>query len=186
MRTAPLLLVLLIPALPASAEPPLVRGFQRADTLEQRMHERKDVLTAEEEFARKSWHERMLIRYAEGAEKFGGRKLSDTFVVRQFFGWKEIRTDEPDAESVRVAMLLPEALRLRLVAAEPLPKAQRYEASRPLVDALTSKHRALRDLAIACLRALYGTELFYEPDASASERAKAQRAWAREIRKRRR
>ena len=67
-----------------------------------------------------------------------------------------------------------------------LPKALRFEASRPLVDALTSKYRALRDLAIACLRALYGTELFYKPDANASERAKTQRAWAREIRKRRR
>jgi hypothetical protein len=186
MRIGLLLLALLIPALPASAEPPSVHGFQRGDPLEQRMQERRRELLAEEEFARKPWHEKLVIRYAEGAASFDGRKLSDTFVVRQFLGWKEIRNDAPDPESVRVAMLLPEALRLRLVASKPLPKASRFEASRPLVEALTSRYRALRDLAIACLRALYGTELFYEADASASDRVKMQRAWAKEIRKRRR
>ena len=180
-----LLLLLLTLSPDAEAKPPSVRGFDRVDELEKRMRLRHEELTADEEFARKPWHEQLLHRYAEGAESFDGRRLSGSFVVRQIFQWKDLRQDTPPADSLRVAQQLPDALKRRLAASEPLAKSLRCEASRPLVEALTSKYPALRELAVTGLRTLYGTDLFYQSDSPPGARAKAQRAWAKEIRKRR-
>ena len=63
-------------------------------------------------------------------------------------------------------------------------KKERYDASKVLVDALTSEYLHIRRTAIECLKKIYRNEgRFYRADAHKKDRADKQKKWRTFIRK---
>ena len=178
------LLLLTLMAGVVLANPPGRPGFLRMDELEPKLSERLAKLQKAEAFRRKPRLERMIIRFEQGAESFEGKKFSDQkFVDELLVRWADVQKPEEQcqADHVRILSLLPNALRTRYDVV-PIPKKERYAASKVLVKGLRSKHDIIRRISIECLSALYGGRtLMYRHDAQPGMRNERARKWKAEI-----
>ena len=185
---AVLLLSVCVFALPShvEAKPPASPRFMRADDFQKSLEARLKKLQEQEAFEAKPRPERLVILLKRGTKKFGSEKLTGAGVVKEVFAWKELRAAAPGKPAERTAELLPEALHACFGSLNRKSKSamrERYKTSRELVDALMDKHIRIRTIAIDCLSAIYGETRGYKPGASESERKRAQKKWAKAIRR---
>jgi len=180
-------LVLLVA--PAIARPPVAPDFARMAELQIQLTDKLQTIRRKEEFARKPRVERMTLSFERGAAEFEGKKLTGERVAEELFEkWSELPKKEGDAspEVKRVLSLVPQAMKVRYANVVPIPKNNRYQASKVLVAALVHKNFHVRKAAIDALVAIYGRSLLYKPDASPNQRKARQKKWKREIDKLRR
>ena len=187
MRLFGLALLLGVVAAPAAAGPPKITNYARIDNL--RAHYDREIARLQRDvaFRAKPRIERMIIRYGEH-RMLEGKKLTGDYVVMQVFEeWGAIKTASPAKADVKILMLLPEALKANYagIRAVGLNRKERLNASKPLVKALMNDHLYVRQAAIDCLKAIYGTNHLYRADASKRERSKAQKDWGRFIKRKR-
>ena len=176
-------------AVPAFARPPEVPEFARMADLKMRLVDRLQTLRAKEEFARKPRQERMVLSFQREIVEFDGKKLTGELVARELFEkWAKLpkKEGDADAEVKRILALVPQAMKVRYANVVPIPKNNRYQASKVLVAALLHKNFHVRKAAIDSLVAIYGRSLLYKPDASSGQRKARQKKWKREIEKLRR
>ncbi len=181
--TLPLgLLLALLP--PAAAKPPVLPGYARMDDLESDLVANAQRMREEEEFAAKPFAERLILKFQEGAtsyehvKRLDGEDLAEEILEK----WKEAQAEEVGKEVARILAMLPEALRARYDV-NPIPKRERFKASKPLVDALTHKYTPIRQTAIDCLKAIYGQTRLYQPDLPLKKRIDIQKDWKKQIEK---
>jgi len=183
MRTLLLAAVLLGLAAPALARPPQSPPFMRMDDLGPRLADLYQQLRQAELFAQKTRQERMILRFQQGAAEFEHKKLTDrAFVEEILVKWQAVQKPEErcEADHLRILALLSGALRARYNVV-PIPKSERYQASKVLVKGLKSKYDIIRKTAIQCLDAIYGRTLLYRHDASPGQRNERYRKWVKEI-----
>lgn len=179
-RTA---IALVLFAAAAAATPPEVHGFARMAELERRLNEVFAELKAKEDFANKSFEEQLIIKLGERADSWGTvKKLDAETVAERLLAWPAAQMDQAPEDVIRILGLLPPVLKQRFDRI-PVPKAERYQASLPLVKALTHDFLPLRRFAIDCLEKIYNTRNFYWPDLAPAERKKRQREWYSYIRR---
>jgi hypothetical protein len=187
MTTRTLFLLALV-AVPAVARPPSVTPILRMDELEVKLADLHDKLKAEEEFKNKPRVERMILRFDQGAKTFEGKKLTGEMLCNAILkDWKAIQ--QPMAQvapaDAAILALLPGALAKRYKA-PPIPKKERYDASKVLVKLLTANHDTIRKAAIDSLFAIYDKSLLYKHDLPKAARRERQAKWRGEITKLRR
>ena len=181
MRFVGLALLGLVAA-PAAARPPKITNYARIDNLLAHYDRETERLRQEEAFKAKPRIERMIIRYGE-QRTFEGKKLTGDYVVKQVFDeWEAIQKASPTEADVKILMSLPDALKanysgIRAVRVNKVNKKERKNASKPLVKALMNDHLYVRQAAINCLKAIYGTINLYRADAAKRDRARAQKNW---------
>ncbi len=181
MRFVGLALLGLVAA-PAAARPPKIANYARIDNLLAHYDRETERLREEEAFRAKPRIERMIIRYG-GQRTFEGKKLTGDYVVKQVFDeWEAIQKASPTEADVKILMSLPDALKanysgIRAVRVNKVNKKERKNASKPLVKALMNDHLYVRQAAINCLKAIYGTINLYRADATKRDRARAQKNW---------
>ena len=184
-RTTPVLvLALLIPvALPAvaRAKPPVVSGYARMEDLRQRMVARRDMLVKQEEFEKKPRVEKLILNFMRGKPTPEGRKLTGEIVVKEVIKWEPLQRSAPTEESLAVLAQLDDAMRERFALVVPIPKRERYAASKQLVKALTHQYFHIRKAAIESLKAIYGDARFYQPEMSPAKRKQKQKEWQKYI-----
>lgn len=186
--TVRMILFVALLAAPALARPPETPPFMRMDELGPRLVDLAARLNKAELFEKKIRQERMILTFQEGAKRFEGKKLTDKgFVEEILVKWQAVQKAEEQcaADALRILLLLPGALKARYNIV-PIPKAERYQASKILVKALKSKHDIIRKTAIQCLDAIYGRTLLYKHDAPPAHRIERYRKWLKEIDKLRR
>ncbi|MHC4547187.1 MAG: hypothetical protein ACYTEZ_00285 [Planctomycetota bacterium] len=178
MRKTVLLLVLVAAA---RAEPPESRHYVRMDDLHLRLADRQAELRAQEEFAKKSREEKILISFDRGDKKFEKLRLSGESVVKTILDWSEVEKDSPTEETLRVLEELGNVLEKKYARVVDIPKRERHRASLPLVEALTDKRFHVRHAAIEALKKIYRTPNghFYQPDADPKQRKEKQKVWKR-------
>ena len=176
-------LLALLPALAAFAKPPEVAGYARMDELRQRMVARKDQLAEIEEFERKPRVEKLIILFKRGTPKTpDGKKLTGEFLLKEVFKWEPLLKVDPSPEALAILNQLPEAMRERYARVVPIPKRNRYAASKQLVLALNDDYIHFRKAAIESLFAIYADRKFYQPEMAPSKRKAKQKEWSRYIR----
>lgn len=177
MRTAVAILLL---ALAAEALPPLSPGFVRLKELRRQIDARAEELLEQEAFDRKPREERMLLTFRKLGE-FEGKALAAREVVEACLRWDAVDRPVPTEAGQRVLALLPLVLEERC--GGPKDQKERRQASIPLLKALDSDSRPIREAAIASLRRLYNPPRVdrYDPAQSAKDRAQAIRAWKRTV-----
>ena len=185
---AVLLLSVCVFALPShvEAKPPASPDFMRTDAFKKALEARLKKLQEQEEFDAKPRPEQLVLLLKRGTKRLGSEKLTGAGVIKEVFGWKELRAAALGKPAERTAELLPEALHACYGSLDRKSKSaarERYKASRELVDALTDKHLRIRTIAIACLSAVYGETRGYKPGAPESERKRIQKKWAKAIRR---
>jgi len=181
-RLAPVLALLLALLPPASAKPPVLPGYARMDDLESDLVSAAQRMREEEEFAAKPFAERLILKFQERATSYEHMKRLDgeDLVEEILEKWKEAQAEEVDKEVVRILAMLPEALKARYDV-NPIPKRERFKASKPLVDALTHRYTPIRQAAIDCLKAIYGQTRLYQPDLPPKKRMDIQKDWKKQI-----
>ncbi|MHC4959520.1 MAG: hypothetical protein ACYTGN_14230 [Planctomycetota bacterium] len=187
MTTRTLILLALV-ALPAAARPPTVTTILRMDELEVKLADLHDQLKAEEEFKNKPREERMILRFEQGAKTFEGKKLTGEMVCTAVLkDWKAVQKAlaELTPAEAEILALLPGALGKRYKA-PPIPKKERFAASKVLVKLLTAKQDTIRKAAIDSLFAIYDKSLLYKHDLPPAARRERQSKWSNEIKKLRR
>lgn len=168
---APLLLL----ALAAAAQPPVVTDFVRMRKFKDNIASRIMQLKAEEDFASKPFEEKMLLAFEKGDnKKFTGKLV----VMTCFVNWADVQQAEPTEAGKRVLAKLPEALYKRYGEAIDIPK-DRKEMSKFLLDALDSDFLHIRAAALESLKKVYRTQsdMMYVPDMTKKERVDSIRAW---------
>ncbi len=179
----PLLLLVAMP-LAAEAKPPVVPGYARMDDLENDLASAAQRMREEEEFAAKPFAERLILRFQAGATSYEDvKRLDGEDLVEQILEkWKEAQAEEVDKEVIRILALLPEALKARYDV-NPIPKRERFKASKLLVEALVHRYTPIRQAAIDCLKALYGQTRLYQPDLPLKRRMDIKKDWQKLIEK---
>ena len=179
MRLFGLALFLSLVAAPVAARPPKITNYARIDNLLAHYDRETARLRREAEFRAKPRIERMIIRYRQ-QRTFEGKKLAGDYVVKQVFDdWDAIQKTSPTEADVKILMQLPQALKANYsgIRAVGVNRKERLNASKPLVKALTHDRLHMRQAAIDCLKAIYGTINLYRADASEADRKKAKRSW---------
>ncbi len=178
-----MLLLTILFAAPALARPPATPPYMRMDDLGPKLADLNAKLRKAELFASKIRQERMILRFERGDEEFENKKFSDrSFVEEILVKWQAVQKPEEECEAdhLRILALLPRALKARYDIF-PVPKAERYQASKVLVKALKIKHFVIRRAAILCLDAIYRRTLMYRADAPSGQRNDRYRKWLKEI-----
>ena len=162
--------------------------FLRMHDLEQQLSKLHSDLIKAEEFTKKPRQERMILRFQARAKEFEGKKFNDrAFAEEILIRWDAVQKIEAecDANDLRILRLMPDALRARYNEV-PIPKAERYQASKVVLKLLKSKYLHLRKVGIDCLDAVYGHTLAYRADASPGMRSQRYQRWRRELDNRKR
>ena len=174
-----LALLLGLVAAPAAARPPKITNYARIDNLLAHYDRETARLQREVEFGAKPRIERMIIRYGD-QRMFEGRKLTGDYVVKQVFEeWDAIQKASPTEADVKILMKLPQALKANYsgIRAVGVNRKERLNASKPLVKALAHDRLHMRQAAIDCLKAIYGTINLYRADANEKERKARKKSW---------
>ena len=184
MRT---LFALLLASTFVAAKPPTVEGYVRLDAFRKQLSERIKKLKEEEAFNEKPFPEQLLIKWEAGETSFGKiRKLTGDKVIEEIFKWDELQATEPTKAAKRVMELLPQVMSAKygqIVKMNKTFKNERYKTTAELVDHLVKPPAHVRQLAIVCLEAAYGTRLRYVANDPKSTRMKRQKAWDSHIKK---
>jgi hypothetical protein len=171
----------------ADARPPKIRNYARIDVLLTKFNEAAVQQAEMERFLKKPRMERMILSFAFQWKEFEKKPLTGEIVVKEVFkSWNEFHKSKPDAEATRIAELLPPALMANYSAmkAASVDKDERHKASLTLIDALNDKQHHVRNLAIKCLKQIYGTSNQYSATASSRDRRKSQASWKKLIKRR--
>jgi hypothetical protein len=139
-----------------------------------------------EDFASKPFPEQILMKWDEGAAKFGGKKVTAKEVMEQIFKWDEMTAAEPSEAALRVIELLPQVMGRKYGQVRQLSRAfknDRYHATKDLVAQLVKPPVHARKLAVDSLYAVYTTRRQYVATDPKSVRLKRQKAWATYIKK---
>ena len=168
------------------AKPPYIQDFSRMEELTRKLNDVFTELREKEEFLSKPLQERIVIKFQQGAPSYEHlTKLTGEAVVKEIFkNWDAIEQDPPTEEVKRVLAMLPDVLKKQYNIV-PIPKRERFNASKPLVAALTHDAFHVRQAAIDCLRAIYGESRLYQADLPAPLRSKRKKEWERFIKKKR-
>lgn len=159
----------------ADADPPQSPHFARANVLAERLAERLAELRKKAEFDAKPRAEKLLIRFAEGAETFDGETLTGSLVIEEV-----MKAGAAEGDRLRVDLVVAFKKRYGFIFSKSkLLKKQRHQAGRLLIDALMHKEPEIRRLAIDCLFAMYADRHGYQHDAPEAERRRRQREWRR-------
>ena len=155
------------------------------DELGPRLADLASTLNKAELFKKKIRQDRMILTFEQGAKKFEGKKFADKgFVEEILVKWPAVQPAEKKCseEALRILALLKGSLKARYNLV-PIPKSERYQASKILVKALKSKHDIIRRTAIECLYEIYGRTLLYRHNAPPGHRKERYRKWLKEIEK---
>ena len=160
------------------AKPPASEGFVRFV-----------MLKKAEEFKKKPFPEKLLIRWSEGESSFESvRKLNGEAVVKAIFEWDDLTGEARTEAGERVAELLPEVLKEKYGEATRLNTAfrrDRYKVGRELVDQLVKPPLHVRELAIECLKMTYnGGRRGYVAEDAKPRRIKRQKEWLDYVKRR--
>jgi len=138
-------------------------------------------LKEQEAFNSKPREERMLLTYWK-QDTFEGEEIDARDVIEACFAWEEVNREKPTEAATRVLRVLPHVLAQRCGGPN-LDRKERRQASVPLLKALDSDAKAVREAAIESLRKLYDAPRVdrYDPAQSARERSSAVRAWKRTV-----
>lgn len=184
----------LLLAAAAWARPPESKGFLRGEELRAELEARYKALKAQEEFERKPLEEKLaiLLERADPKERpsrFERIEIVPSKVTKKILEWEELHTDTPSESARNTLAVLHEALRKRY--GDPtvveFDRSERYKASLPLVDELTSEYLWLRTACFDILRTIYRNPggLLYKPDAAEKARKEKKKEWQNYIRKER-
>ena len=188
-----ILLPILLAAAAAAARPPKAPAFARHDSLHFKLAEQFQKLEAKEQFEAKPRMEKIILLFqdAKGDEPqyFGKDKekiklVGDDVAKEVLEEWKAIQVprEKVSEEDIRILWLLIPAMQARYGRGGDIDKKERYDASKVLVDALTSDYLHIRSVAIECLKQIYRNEgRFYRADAPKKDRIDKQKKWRRFI-----
>ena len=172
----------------ASAKPPASDGFVRIDAFSRALAGRFQTLKKAEDFEKKPMPEKLLIKYGEGEKSFGSvKRLTGAAVIEAIFEWDEFIGETKSEAADRVIKLLPEVVKNyygNAVKRNPAFKNDRYKASKVLVDQLVKPPLHVRELAIECLKNMYGARRGYVAEDSKSKRKRRQSEWSSYIKQR--
>jgi hypothetical protein len=170
---------LLLLALVAAAQPPVVPDFVRMKAFRDEVLTRLAQLKADEEFASKPPEEKMLLAFLNGDKKFGNELLTGKLVVTTcLMKWADVQRAEPTEAGKRVLAKLPEVLSKRYGEAIDVPK-DRKDVSKFLLDALDSDFIHVRAAALESLMKMYrtGQAFMYVADMNKKARAEPIKTW---------
>ena len=175
-------------AVVASAKPPVSEDFKRIDAFNRELASRFQKFKEAEEFKQKPLPEKLIIKWNDGEKSFGGvKKLTGETVIKAVFEWDELGSEKKSEAVDRVLILLPDVIKARYGQAVRLNsafKTDRYKASRVLVDQLVKPPLHVRELAIECLKNMYGARRGYVAEDSKSKRQRRQKEWSSYIKQR--
>ncbi len=179
---APVLLL----ALTAAAQPPVIPDFVRMKKLKDEIASRIAQLKAEEDFASKPDQEKMLLAYERGDKKFGNQQLTGVLVVKTcLVSWADVQQAQPTEAAKRVLAKLPEVFHERYARWVEIPR-DRKDVSKFLLDELDSDFLHVRAAAFASLQKIYkmtNTGLMYVPDMNKKDRQDAIKNWRNFVKK---
>ncbi len=122
--------------------------------------------------------ERLIVAWESRSRFFEGKKLEAELAVREIFErWKRVRMWMPDKKDRELLERVPGIVEAYFKETE--RRGELGPAARVLVEALTAHYRHLREAAIGCLRAMYGTDHGYSSDATRAQREKNAEFWHR-------
>lgn len=191
MRTG---LMILLVASVVAARPPKARGFTREDNLHFRLAEKLQKLEAKEQFEAKPRIEKIIILFQNlkpndspyfGKDKDRIKLVGDVVATEVIEKWKDVQVprEKVSEENLRILNLLIPAMQARYGRGLDVDKKERYDASKVLVDALTSDYLHIRTVAIDCLKVIYRNQgRFYQPNAPKKDRIDKQKRWRKFIR----
>ncbi len=179
-----LLAPLLLLAMVADAQPPVVRDFRRLRKLRDDIASQYASLKGQEEYALKPREEKMLIAFGKGEKKFEGKTLDGETVVATILKWDQVLQDPPTEAGKRVLADLPNVLFERYGKAIEIPK-DRKDVSLKLCDGLDSDSIHVRQSSFEALKRIYRTPSgwMYVPDMDKKGRQDAIRSWRNHVRK---
>jgi len=178
---APVLLL----ALAAAAQPPVVPDFVRMRKFKDDVASRIAQLKADEEYASKPDQEKMLLAFEKGEKMFGKQPLTGVLVVKTcLMKWADVQQAEPTEAAKRVLAKLPLVLNDRYAKVVEVPK-DRKDISKDLLEALDSEFLHVRSAAFESLKKIYRTEVgfMYVADMNKKERQAAIENWRKFVRK---
>ena len=187
-------LVILLVASVVAAKPPKAPGFTREDSLHFRLAEQLQKLEAKEQFEAKPRIEKIIVLFQNlkptdpqffGKDKDKIKLVGDVVATEVLEKWKDIQVprEKVSEENLRILALMIPAMQARFGRGLDVDKKERYDASKVLVDALTSDYLHIRWAAIECLKVIYRNEgRFYRPEAPKKDRIDKQKKWRKFIR----
>ena len=178
---APVLLL----ALAAAAQPPVIPDFVRMKKFKDDIASRIAQLKADEEYASKPDQEKMLLAFEKGEKTFGKLRLTGVLVVETcLMKWADVQQADPTEAAKRVLAKLPLVLWERYGKVVDVPK-DRKDMSKDLLDALDSEFLHVRSAAFESLKKIYRTEVgfMYVPDMNKAERKGPIENWRKFVRK---
>ena len=172
----------------ALAKPPASQDFKRIDDFKRELASRFQQFKKAEEFKQKPLPEKLIIKWSEGEKAFGGvKKLTGEAVIKAVFEWDALGAEKKSEAVDRVLKLLPEVIKTRYGQAVVLNrsfKVDRYNASKVLVDQLVKPPLHVRELAIECLKNMYGARRGYVAEDSKAKRERRKKEWSSYIKQR--
>ncbi len=181
-------IILPLLAVVAVAKPPASQDFKRIDAFNRELASRFQKFKEAEDFKQKPLPEKLVIKWSEGAKAFGGvKKLTGEAVIDAVFEWDALSAENKSEAVDRVLKLLPDVIKTRYGQAVVLNrsfKIERYNASRVLVDQLVKPPLHVRELAIECLKNMYGARRGYVAEDSKAKRQRRQKEWSTYIKQR--
>ncbi len=172
---------LLLLALAAAAQPPVVPDFVRLRKFKDDIASRLVQLKNAEDFASKPMEEKMLLAFLDGQKEFGNEKLTGTLVVKTcLMKWADVQQAQPTEAGKRVLGKLPEVLYKRYTDVIDIPK-DRKDVAKDLLKALDSDFFHVRAAAFESLKKMYrtGSGFMYVPEMTKKERAEPIKAWTK-------
>jgi hypothetical protein len=151
-------LVLVLLAGAAVAQPPEVKDFRRLRKFRDDIASEIVQFKEAEEFALKPREEKILIAYDKGDKKFENKSLTGPLVLETcFLKWDQVQQAEPSEAAKRVLAKLPDVFFKKYAQAIEVSKRERKSVSLDLVDALDSDYLHVRACAFDALKKMYRT-----------------------------
>jgi len=170
-------------------KPPASEGFVRMEKLSTILAKRFQELKEAEDFKKKPFPEKLLIKWNDGETSFESvRKLTGEVVLKHIFEWDELLSETPSEAAARVTKLLPNVLKYKYGEAINLNSAfkrDRYKVGKELVDQLVKPPLHVRELALLCLKNTYnaGRNTYVAEDPK-SRRVKSAKVWLDYVKRR--